>query len=411
MRAAPGRDHIAIVGAGIMGCTLALFLARMGHRITLYEATDKVLNGASRWNEGKIHLGFLYGADPSLSTARAVIPGGVTFVPLIEDLLGTAVSDHVTAEDDLYLVHRDSVVKPEGLFAYFHQVADLVLEAAPVGRYLRSLEDARVRILSRSEVDALSATESVVAGATVPERSIDTQWVADCLAEIILTEPRIEVITSTKVKAVENADAARGSWRLAFDHGHDGPFDVVVNASWHGLLALDRTAGLAAEGEWSHRYRVSAFIRTARRLQTPSAVLSVGPFGDVKCYGDHSFYVSWYTAGLLSESHELAPEIQESPKGGDADAIVADIRRSIADCLPWANEIFAEAESVRIEGGFVFARASGKLCEAGATIHRRDRFGVVRHGSYYSVDTGKYSSAPLIARSLANEISGMGKTS
>ncbi len=37
-----------------------------------------------------------------------------------------------------------------------------------------------------------------------------------------------------------------------------------------------------------------------------------------------------------------------------------------------------------------------------STLHRRDRIGIVRHGNYVSVDTGKYSVAPWLARTIAD---------
>jgi hypothetical protein len=52
----------------------------------------------------------------------------------------------------------------------------------------------------------------------------------------------------------------------------------------------------------------------------------------------------------------------------------------------------------------VFAAGSGSLADPHATLHRRDKFGVRRRGTYYSVDTGKYSTAPWLAQQLAGEI-------
>ena len=87
--------------------SLALFLARRGFEVCLFDRETAPLAGASRWNEGKIHLGYLYGADPSLETARRVIPGGLNFGPLISELVGADISPHVTEQDDIYLVHRE----------------------------------------------------------------------------------------------------------------------------------------------------------------------------------------------------------------------------------------------------------------------------------------------------------------
>src|SRR5687767_3512683 len=80
--------RVAVLGAGIMGCSAALCLAQRGARVTLLDAAAQPCTGASRWNEGKIHLGYLYAADPSMATARRVLDGGLAFKPLIERLIG-----------------------------------------------------------------------------------------------------------------------------------------------------------------------------------------------------------------------------------------------------------------------------------------------------------------------------------
>ena len=71
-----------------MGSATALFLSRRRVRVTLFDAADQPFAGASRWNEGKIHLGYLYTADPSLDTARRLLPGGLAFKSLTEELIG-----------------------------------------------------------------------------------------------------------------------------------------------------------------------------------------------------------------------------------------------------------------------------------------------------------------------------------
>src|SRR5262245_26708324 len=80
---------IAVLGAGILGTCTALDLADRGHRVTLFEQHDTPLTEASLHNEGKIHLGFVYAADPSLRTARRMIAGATQFF----DTLGRWIAD------------------------------------------------------------------------------------------------------------------------------------------------------------------------------------------------------------------------------------------------------------------------------------------------------------------------------
>src|SRR4051812_13592809 len=111
--------RVAVLGAGIMGSSVALFLARRGLRVTLVDLANEPFSGASRWNEGKIHLGYLYAGDASLETARAVLPGSLAFRSLTEELIECSLADAISREDDIYLVHRDSVTTSEATARYF----------------------------------------------------------------------------------------------------------------------------------------------------------------------------------------------------------------------------------------------------------------------------------------------------
>lgn len=59
------RRRVAVLGAGIMGCSVAIQLARRGFDVTVFDRETAPMAAASRWNEGKIHLGYIYGADPT----------------------------------------------------------------------------------------------------------------------------------------------------------------------------------------------------------------------------------------------------------------------------------------------------------------------------------------------------------
>ena len=82
------------------------------------------------------------------------------------------------------------------------------------------------------------------------------------------------------------------------------------------------------------------------------------------------------------------------------------VRVALERVLPGIGRVFDDAEALTVHGGFVFARGTGALDDRRSGLHRRDRYGVQRRGTYYSVDTGKYSTAPWLAQVLATEIAG-----
>jgi len=161
--------RIAVLGGGMLGVCTALELSRRGREVTLIEGASEVLEGASRWNEGKIHLGFLYAADPTLNTATRLIPGGFAFPDLVSRLIGRSV-DTFSTDDDVFLVHRHSVVDADSFSAYAQRTADLVRSAASKNRTARYLTDvsAKVHRLSAAELAELTASDDVVAGFRVP---------------------------------------------------------------------------------------------------------------------------------------------------------------------------------------------------------------------------------------------------
>ncbi|MFK7954764.1 MAG: FAD-dependent oxidoreductase [Lysobacterales bacterium] len=395
-----------VLGAGIMGCSLALFLARGGHRVILVDESMKPMNGASRWNEGKIHLGFLYGADPSLNTARKLLPGGLNFCSLVEELIEQPVRDEwVTQHNDRYLVHRDSVVPTEPYLATAHGIQQLVQQHPDASRYFVDLRPSVVRELSRETLEAEYDSSIIKSGIEVPERSVATQPIADALAGAVAAHPKVELHLSRRVVGVQSRDSSCGPWEVQCEDRAEGQTrvigagDFVFNATWHGRIAIDATLNRPRPQSWTHRYRLSGFIRLKEATTLRSAVIAVGPFGDVKNYNGRDLYVSWYNHGLVAETNDLDPRSQNLPKLTDSEILNAKFK-TLAKIIPDLASIRSNISSSELRGGWVYAAGKGPLEDASSELHRRDRIGIERHGTYFSIDTGKYSIAPWLARQV-----------
>jgi glycine/D-amino acid oxidase-like deaminating enzyme len=391
---------VAVLGAGIMGCCAALRLARAGCTVTLVDQATAPMSCASRWNEGKIHLGFLYAGDSSGRTAAELLPGGLAFKALVEELIESSIATAVTADDEIYLVHPYSVVDAGAMERYFRSLEARLLTFRQTANYLAPIT--RVERLDGRTLRNL-ADGSVAAGFRVPERSVNTTWLADRLAGAVATEPRIRLVMRTRVSGVApSALPWSGPWRLDCRPEIDEEFDVVVNALWEGLLAVDRSLGLEPEWQWSHRFRLALFIKTGRRVCLPSMILATGPFGDVKNYDGYHFYLSWYPAGLVASGEEIEPPTD--PPVPPPEDMIARTAAGLTRYLPQVSEIMDAATNIQVAGGWVFALGRGSLADRAASLHRRDRFGIRHRGAYYSVNTGKYSTAPWLASRLSDEI-------
>lgn len=399
------KPRIAILGAGIMGSSLALFLARKGADVTLFDKAKEPFSAASRWNEGKIHLGYLYAADPSLRTAEHVMPGGLKFRPLVEELLETSIEPAITQENDIYLCHRNSVVKPEAMESYMQQVTQKLHTHPDMAQYLTNSLNGQLKHLNKNELAKVSDSSDIITGFSVPEYSVITTWIADRFVEAIHAEKRIKLQMKTKIEAISSSSgSSEGPWDIHTSVGMFASYDYVINALWQGRMAIDQTVGLQPSGVWTNRFRQSLFVRTSELVHTPCAIIATGPFGDIKNYNGRDFYLSWYPDGLRVESSDISPPELDSLNMPNYDFLSNSIFNHLQAYLPWAERIRECAERISVEGGWVFAAGSGQLSDPSSSLHKRSDYGIFRQGSYLSIDTGKYSTAPLLAKSLANTL-------
>lgn len=145
-------------------------------------------------------------------------------------------------------------------------------------------------------------------------------------------------------------------------------------------------------------------MRTSRIVDLPSAVIAVGPFGDVKNYNGRDLYLSWYPAGLAVEGTALEPPPVPPLDDAARAQLIETVLDQLGAMLPSVAALGPALESARVEGGWVYAAGQGALDDRRSTLHRRDRAGILRDGRYLSIDTGKYSMAPWIAERVAGEL-------
>src|SRR2546425_7382138 len=105
--------HVAVLGGGLQGCCTALALAQRGANVTLFDRNELLLSRAAVANEGKIHLGYMYAGDPTLSTARMMMRGALAFAPFFARQLGQSCDRMAVSMPAVYLVHNDSQQSPE----------------------------------------------------------------------------------------------------------------------------------------------------------------------------------------------------------------------------------------------------------------------------------------------------------
>ncbi|WP_137124239.1 FAD-dependent oxidoreductase [Roseomonas sp. HF4] len=391
--------RIAVLGAGLMGCCLALALARRGLQVVVFERREAAMLEASLHSEGKLHLGFVYAADPSLRTAALMQRGAACFAAILERWLGAGVLDPLQSEPFVYAVHRDSQLSVPSIEAHFARVQAL---------WTGPPEQAAWRRLSPGELEASFDPGLVRAAYRTGERAVDTGRVAELLRDALRADPRVELRTGFDVAAVAGT---AGAFRV---HGtvqgaacRDGPFAQIVNCLWANRPAVDVASGLEARPAAMIRHKVGLFLQAEAGADrgAPSTTFVLGPFGDIVAWPCGRLYLAWYPAGMVGVARQVARTDWRAVRAGlDAPAIAAATIAALARLCPRLAAVVAGARPV-VDGGAIYALGATDIDDPRSRLHQRSEVGLVAaQDGYHSVDTGKYTLAPLLAEDLATRI-------
>ncbi|MEO0681737.1 MAG: FAD-dependent oxidoreductase [Pseudomonadota bacterium] len=394
---------LIVIGAGCAGVCAALEAARRGLDVVVLERDALALNRASLRNEGKIHLGLIYGADAA--TAALQLRGAMVFRRRLQ-ALGVDMGRVPVAAPFLYLVAPDSLMSPAEVEAHFDRL-DAAFQAAaaadPAMDYLgrrpgrlwrRVSPEAYAPHYDLTEMQAVYATE---------ELAVDTAALAAEMRRALAAAPGVALGAGHAVREVSR----RGElWRVEGD-GPDGAFAVeaprVVNAAWETLYRFDLQAGHAPPPGWLHRlkYRVLARLPQAAVAEAPSATMMLGPYGDVVVRdGPHS-YLSWYPEGLQGWSEDVEPpEAWQAPARGDADPRkAAEVAQAILEALALWFPAARGAEIAAVDAGPILAHGRTDVDDPSSGLHGRTESGMTggEADGWWSFNPGKLTTAPMMA--------------
>ena len=379
-------------------------LATRGAEVDLIEANASLMDAASRHNEGKIHLGFVYANDQTFRTAELMFRGATQFAPLMHRWLGSAFDDIPVSTPFNYAVHRESLLGPDRLEDAYRRITRLVQGRSQPGSYF-GLDDPGpvVRLRESDHAYGPSITEVFA----TREIAVSPGPLADLITKKVIDSDGINVMIDTTVTA---ADAGRRLLETRSAEGEEqrsGPYDHVVNCAWAGRPAIDESAGLPIEGPWT--FRMKYYLSTTAPPDgplVPSTTVVLGAFGDIVDYGNTEFYLSWYPAGRRGWSTDLAPPSWPTrPLPADANDIARETMMNLEGVYPGVARLATlQGDGPIVRGGVIFSLGDTDVDDPDSGFHRRSNVGVASSGSYHSVDTGKYTTAPLFAVEAADRV-------
>lgn len=395
--------RVVVLGAGLQGLAVALALHQAGWRVEILDGAPAPMLATSLRGEGKLHLGYVYGNEPSRETANLMVAGALSFAELLDRWLPQPIDWHaLRSEPFAYAVLGDSMVSPAALTEHYAAVDDAIAERTDEGATYAGLgELERVRAIDPVRDGGYAG--DVIAAFRTGEVAIDPAMLRQRLIAA-LDAFGLPFHANARVMGVTRTP--HGFAIASLEPG--GPttrhVDAVVNCLWEGRLAIDATLGIAPPRPCLYRLRYAVHGRLpAARAERLTTTFALGPFGDVVARADGRVYLSWYPVGLAGLSQGLEPPaewraiIDHPEPVGSRHEIASATLAALAKRLPALREVTIEA----VTAGIVVAWGERDIDHPASELHRRHAIGVYDHDGYLSVDTGKLTTAPLFAERVA----------
>ena len=117
--------------------------------------------------------------------------------------------------------------------------------------------------------------------------------------------------------------------------------------------------------------------------------------------------MSWYPVARTGWSTELKPPAWPTrPSPSEAARLAAAIDRGPdPDLVPAVASLrVPDHESLDVRGGVIYALGASDVDDPTSRLHERIEIGTTSRGWYHTIDTGKYTTAPMHAKQAAARI-------
>lgn len=397
-----------VLGAGIQGTCAALALAERGHRVTLVDRADDCMERTSVQNEGKIHLGLVYANDPSARTPELMLDGALAFGDLLDRWTGRALPwDQLRSRPFTYLVLDDSMVAPEAIFSAYAKLED-GYEARGRGSYLGLTPNRLWNEIDVTTLEGTVALDRVAAAARTTEVAVDRLRLRHHLRTALHAHPHVTTRYGHTVHdATRTGDGFAVSGTRSDGEQWTERAPVVVNCLWDHRIALDAQVGIAAPRPWVYRlkYRVLGQI-CDEPPDLPSITMVLGRYGDLVVHPGRPTYLSWYPACLAGWDTSTVPPSDwvAACTGNDERAEAREIARATVAAMAEIVPALAGFRIESVNAGVIVAWGSTDIDDRASELHERHAIGVHEHDGWFSIDTGKFTTAPLFAARLAERV-------
>jgi hypothetical protein len=388
-----------VLGAGIQGVCVALMLQKHGYRVNLIDKSRDVINRASLTYEGKIHLGFVYGMDPSLQTGHKMVRDALHFAPYLDHLLDKNENwDLLKSKPNIYLVAQDSMLSPQEAEAHFEKL-DSYFQDCLSDKTLHYLGKRPGSIFKKIATPEYINPEMVSASFFTEEVSVNQVKLKDLLKKKILELPSINIFLGhlvTEIVATSNGFEVQCQRKDESITSFNA--DLVFNCLWESRIYFDQMMGLGGGAEQSIRLKYGLVVKADDFIRSlDSFTIIHGPYGNfVISPDDDRAFCSWYPSCLkgMMEYGTIPVLWDQACDGYTSDSLIKQLRddnfESFRKIVPQLNQF----DVLEVKAGLILAEGNKDITERDSSFHTRSEFPIRESAGYYSVSTSKYTSAP-----------------
>ncbi len=396
-----------VLGAGIQGVSVALGLQQRGYAVTLIDKAPDCLLRASLRNEGKIHMGFVYANDPSFKTSMLMLRASLAFSGLLDEWTGMEIDWRaLSSYPFVYVIARTSMVAPDRLLQSYEklQCEYEVLLKQEGGSYLGQRPASIWEPFSADHLHRWINEKFAVCGVQTVETSLELEGFRRVMLAAIARSGAIESCFNSSVESVmRTPQGFRVEGSRTDGTTWDRQADIVVNCLWDGRLKLDEHMGICPQRKWVYRLKYRLLGTLPRTLTSlPSMTIVLGPYGDVVRYPHAKTYISWYPACMrgwtdgVRVPQEWEPHCAGDVESSEASCIAKDALAGFEQVVPGMDQTDIEV----VDAGVIFSWGKTDIDDPTSELHERFHVGVHCYDGYFSIDTGKFTCAPLFAQQL-----------
>ena len=244
---------VAVVGAGVFGCSVALAIADAGYNVVLLERLPDILMGTSKNNTNRVHQGFHYPRD--IQTATECRDNYRRFEAEFRE---TLLDDY----HNIYCIAEKNSLTSKEEFVKFCDFIGLSYSVIDLNSFSVKIDGCNF---------ALSCSETI----------IDSDILRDILISRIKSNKNIQLLCNTEVVTIKKSNNKYELSLQSKTHSKQS-FDAVINCSYANINTL--TAQLGYEvSDSQYEYTVVPIIE----LDFPARAITImdGPFITVFPHG------------------------------------------------------------------------------------------------------------------------------